>query len=341
MTRPTGIYGTICHSHFTDAWGFPISRPENAVKLSTLGEPNMKPLCIYHGNCADGFAAAWVVRKYFQQRKIDDTTDSVEMPEFYAGVYQKDPPDCTGRDVIIVDFSYKRPVMEKILAECKSLTWIDHHKSAIADMDGFPENEKFMKFLAYDNEHSGAMLTWLYYFPDVEEPQLLKHIEDRDLWLFKLPRTREIQANIFSHPYDFELWDGLMAMRGQVISMFAMAGEAIERKHFKDIHELLNIYTRWMIIGGVEMPVANLPYTMSSDAGHILAENAVNGCAACYSDGPGGRLFSLRSNGKPDSADVSKIAMLYGGGGHRNAAGFAVAPSIAASFEILKTPWRP
>ena len=25
----------------------------------------MRPLCIYHGGCADGFAAAWVVRKAF------------------------------------------------------------------------------------------------------------------------------------------------------------------------------------------------------------------------------------------------------------------------------------
>ena len=56
----------------------------------------MKILCIYHGNCADGFGAAWAVRKRFG--------DEVE---FHAGVYQTEPPDVSGRDVVMVDFSYK------------------------------------------------------------------------------------------------------------------------------------------------------------------------------------------------------------------------------------------
>ena len=48
-------------------------------------------LCIYHGNCADGFGAAWAVRKRFPQA------------EFYAGTYQDAPPDVTGRDVVLVE----------------------------------------------------------------------------------------------------------------------------------------------------------------------------------------------------------------------------------------------
>lgn len=35
------------------------------------------PLCIYHGNCQDGFAAAWCVRRAFGPQV-----------EFVAGVYQ-------------------------------------------------------------------------------------------------------------------------------------------------------------------------------------------------------------------------------------------------------------
>jgi len=291
-----------------------------------------KPLCIYHANCADGFAAAWVVRKYFKENVLSDE------PEFFPGVYQTPPPDCTGRDVIIVDFSYKHLVMEEILGKCKSLTWIDHHKTAIEDMAQLlvftDEKDKFKKLT--ELHHSGAMLTWMYYFPGIEPPTLLKHIEDRDLWRFELEGTREIQANIFSFPYDFEVWDDLMTLckeDGSWNQCFD-EGAAIERKHFKDIHELLNIYTRWMCIGGVKLPVANLPYTMSSDAGHILAENAANGCAACYSDAPDGRIFSLRSSGKEGSQDVSEIAKIYGGGGHRNAAGFKVSFEKAKEFEI-------
>jgi nanoRNase/pAp phosphatase (c-di-AMP/oligoRNAs hydrolase) len=46
--------------------------------------------------------------------------------------------------------------------------------------------------------------------------------------------------------------------------------------------------------------------------------------AACYYDKPGARVFSLRSRGD-DGMDVSAIAAIYGGGGHRNAAGFQAA----------------
>jgi len=60
-------------------------------------------------------------------------------------------------------------------------------------------------------------------------------------------------------------------------------GAAIERKHHKDIGELLEIVTRPMrfkiplddAIEGPDaayaiVPAANLPYTMVSDAGHML-----------------------------------------------------------------------
>ena len=109
----------------------------------------------------------------------------------------------------------------------------------------------------------------------------------------------------------------------------ATEGSAIERKHFKDINELIGVVTRPMLIGSYEVPVANLPYTLTSDAGHKLA--AGKPFAACYWDTPKGRVFSLRST--DEGMDVSEIAKLYGGGGHRNAAGFTVSFETARSFE--------
>lgn len=46
-------------------------------------------ICIYHGNCADGFGAAWAVRK-----ALGDI-------EFYAGKYQEPPPDVTGMHQVL------------------------------------------------------------------------------------------------------------------------------------------------------------------------------------------------------------------------------------------------
>jgi uncharacterized protein len=268
-------------------------------------------MCIYHGNCADGFGAAWVVRK-----ALGDI-------EFHAGKYQEAPPDVTGKDVVMVDFSYKRPVLLEMAEKANSILILDHHKTAIEDLVDLPANV----IAKFDIGRSGAMLAWDHFFPERSPPPLLLHIEDRDLWRFALEKTRQIQANVFSHPYDFDVWDALMAAEA---SELASDGEAIERKHFKDIRELLGVTTRQMIIGGHLVPVANLPYTMSSDAGHELAKGWPFG--ACYWDTPDGRVFSLRST--DEGEDVSVIAKQYGGGGHRNASGFKVSFAAAQDFEI-------
>lgn len=258
-------------------------------------------LCIYHGNCADGFAAAWVVKKFCTEVLKEEV-------EFFAGVYQNPPPNVEGKDVVIVDFSYKRPILEKIRAEANTLIVLDHHKTAAEDLAGF-EGAKFDMF------RSGAMITWDHFFPELAPPQLIRHIQDRDLWTFNLSGTREIQAAIFSYPYDFETWDILMKTDPYDLEK---QGVAIERKHFKDIHELLAVCKRRMKIAGYDVPVANLPYIFSSDAGHIMSIGEK--FAACYMDTPEGRVYSLRS--AADGMDVSEIAKIFGGGGHRNAAGF-------------------
>lgn len=265
----------------------------------------MKPLCIYHGNCADGFGAAWVFKRY-ADREFD----------FHAGVYQNDPPDVTGRDVYLVDFSYKRAVVEAMRARANRVVLIDHHKTAIDDLAPLIESKAIESLVSLDN--SGAMLAWRWFNGNFSEPPaLLRHIEDRDLWRFALHRTREIQACVFSHPYDFAAWDELMATDPQKL---AGEGAAIERKHHKDIAELTKVVTREFTIGGHTVPVANLPYTLTSDAGHLLAQGKP--FAGCYWDTPEGRVFSLRST--DDGLDVSEIAKQYGGGGHAHASGFRV-----------------
>ena len=159
------------------------------------------------------------------------------------------------------------------------------------------------------------------------DPHIKKHIEDRDLWRFALNGTREIQANVFSYPYDFDVWDTLME---QPVENLIAEGRAIERKHFKDIGELLGVVTRRMVIGGHNVPVANLPYIHVSDAAHQLAKGEP--FAACYWDTPKGRVFGLRSSDA--GLDVSEVAKQYGGGGHRNSAGFTVNYDTARTFEV-------
>jgi len=266
-----------------------------------------KPIVIYHGNCADGFGAAWVFNRFGNCEYF-----------FHAGVYQNAPPDVEGRDVYLVDFSYKRAIVEEMREKACRIVLIDHHKTAIDDLAPLIDAGAIESLVSL--EHSGAMLAWRWLRGSEEPPQLIKHIEDRDLWRFALPLTREIQACVFSHPYDFDVWDALMEAGPEELASMAREGAAIERKHHKDIAELVGVVTRDMEIGGHKVPVANLPYTLTSDAGHLLARGRP--FAACYWDTPSGRVFSLRST--DDGLDVSEIAKQYGGGGHRNASGFRV-----------------
>ena len=263
----------------------------------------LPPLCIYHRHCPDGFAAAWVVRHAF-----------LGEVELLPASYGDAPPDVTGRQVFIVDFSYSRRALETMVDQAESLTILDHHisaREAITDLPG--------AITRFAIGLSGAMLAWRYFFQDQAAPQLLRHIEDRDLWLFHLEETRAVMAGLLSHPYDFGIYDFWMSQPS--LAPLAADGQAILRQRKRDLDELLPSVTRPMIIGGHYVQAANLPPTMASDAGHILAKHQP--FAATYSDGPGFRKFSLRSS-SPDGLDVAAIAQLYGGGGHRHAAGFRI-----------------
>lgn len=267
---------------------------------------NTRPLVIYHSNCCDGFSAAWCFwRKYGAEA------------DYVSGVYSKPPPDCTDRAVYLVDFSYKRAVVEEILKIAASVTLLDHHKSAIDDLVPLIEHGLQMRCTV---EKSGAMIAWEYLFPNQTPPKLLDHVQDRDLWRFKLPGTREIQANLFSYEYTFENWDRMMSTGPLEQANMLVAGAAIERKHHKDIAELLGVCKRRMVIGGHDVPVASLPYTLVSDAAGQMAKGEK--FAACYWDTSDGRVFGLRSN--EGGLDVSEIAVAYGGGGHVHSSGFTV-----------------
>jgi len=263
-----------------------------------------KPLVIYHGNCADGFTAAWVFH-----RKFGDTAD------YHAGVYAETPPDVTGRDVYLVDFSYKRAVVEEMIKVATNVVLIDHHKTALDDLAGLEGLEWFT-----DNERSGAQLAWDYLNPNQDVPKIIQYVQDRDLWKFELEFTREVTSYLFSHEYDFSMWDILTTELEHSFSNVVMTGKALLRKQKKDIQAVLEQAKRTMYIGGYVVPAANVPFFMSSDAGHIL--NDGQPFSACYSDTKDHRVFSLRSNDA--GLDVSVIAAEYGGGGHRNASGFKV-----------------
>lgn len=264
-------------------------------------------ICIYHGNCPDGFAAAWAVRHALG----DDVL-------FYKGQHQQPPPGVDGLEVILVDFSYKKLVLQSMLKTATSITILDHHISAEKDLADLLVSGEVNGL--FDMNKSGAMLAWQWFNKDKPAPKLIEHIQDRDLWQFKLEGTREITTALSSYPYDFDLWDKLMANKSDELRELRRDGLAIERKINNDIQQLIASGVRRMVIGGYDVPVLNVSSTYVSDAGNLLSIGEP--FAACYWDHPEGRSFSLRSS--EEGIDVSVVAGLYGGGGHVHASGFTI-----------------
>lgn len=268
-----------------------------------------KPIVFYHYPCADGFTAAWAVWK-----KHPDW-------EFYPAKYGELPPDVTGRDVYMVDFSYKQPVLIEMAKVAERITILDHHKTAKDDLVTLSLPNVWIYF---DMDRSGARLAWEFFHPDTELPKLVRYVEDRDLWKFQYSATRPISAYIFAHPYDFQTWDDLASHIENYEDNCILQGQAIELKHHKDIDEL-SVNKFRANIGGYNVPVINVPYTLASDMCHKLAHNEPF-AASFYYDGQREKfIFSLRS--ADTGVDVSAIAKQMGGGGHPHAAGFEVPAS--------------
>ena len=267
----------------------------------------MKTLIIYHGHCYDGFTAAWVAWKYFNEYE-----DKLEV-DFHAAEYQSEPPNVKEKDVFIVDFSYPRKTLKAMHLEANTLLVLDHHKSAKADLEG-------LDYAIFDMEQSGCGLTWNWFFAGKSRPKMLDRIEDHDLWRFKFDDTKAAQAYAGTVPMTFHDWDTLMddecffnyLEKGEaVLKYIAMYGKkCIENMKMEQIANFV-------------VPTMNMPYMNCSEHLHALLERDFEGAfvVSYFRQGDGTWKFSLRSKG---DFDVSEIAKRFGGGGHRNSAGFTV-----------------
>jgi oligoribonuclease NrnB/cAMP/cGMP phosphodiesterase (DHH superfamily) len=280
-------------------------------------------VCIYHNPCADGFTAAWAVHTRWPD------------VEFVPGAYQAGSmPDVAGKHVLIVDFSYKADVLRQMAEVAASITVLDHHESAEREL--LPLLEEGIIAGEFDMTRSGAMMAWNYCFPADQRnpfdtvssygyvPFLVQYVQDRDLWTWALEDSRAVSAYIQMQGLDFKSWTRLARdLEDQTrYESIVEIGTALVDKEKRDIAGALKASKRRMRIAGHDVPVANVPYIMASEAGNILCKGEP--FAALYFDtADGQRSFSLRSDkDDPEAVNVSLIAAQFGGGGHKNASGF-------------------
>lgn len=263
----------------------------------------MTIICIYHKNCADGFGAALAVKTYADKYGID--------AEFTPAHYGDTPPDCTGKTVYIVDFSYPRETLIKMKEKADHLTVIDHHKSA-------QENLKGLDFCKFDMSKSGAVLTWEFLFPSDPVPELLLYIQDRDLWKFELKNSKEFSAGLQLLGYKFEYWE--IYLDDCYLDPLFKSGRTILRYQKQCIDKITQLDKIPMrTIAGYSVPCINTTHLIS-EIGNELAKG--HPFCALYFETADKRVYSLRS--AKDGIDVSEIAKKFGGGGHYHAAGFSL-----------------
>ncbi len=267
----------------------------------------MNNIVIYHKNCNDGFGAALVAWLVFKEKA-----------EYYPAAHYTQPPDVTDKNVYICDFSYKKDILEDMISKAKSLVVIDHHLSAKKDLEEIDN-----KYKVFDMNHSGAVLTWKYFFQDQKVPLLLEYIEDRDIWNNNLVNTKECFFALCDMPKEFELWNEYLD-DNKVPELFEQ-GKIIYNHNMLTLKHVVR--SSYLSEQSIDDKVYKIAYinsnTLKSDIGNYLVSKKyldADFAAIYHYDGYDDKtLFSLRS--KDDKADVSVIAKLFGGGGHRCASG--------------------
>jgi len=255
-----------------------------------------RPLILYHAHCADGFGAAFAAWK-----KLGSGADYV--PVNHGEV----PPVVLGRDVVMLDFAYARPLMFDLAKAARSLLVLDHHKTAQAEIGDQP-------YCRFDMNKSGAVMAWEHFHPGIPVPALLAYVQDKDLWAWKLEDSPEVSAALSSHPLDFKLWDHL------TVPDLVRDGRAIRRYQAQMVREICAQARRGKFDGN-EVPIVNTP-VLQSYVGNALARNEK--FVVAWHERPDGSLrVSLRS--AEGGLDVAEIARRHGGGGHERAAGFSLA----------------
>jgi len=269
----------------------------------------------YHSNCLDGFSAAWTAWKKFGNKASYIPTEPQVLPAI----------EIKNSEVYIIDSSFLKKDIQKLIKAKNFVTVIDHHFSALKDL-------KQASQWYFDLNHSASVLSWHYFHPRKKLPKLLSYVEDIDLWRFKLPYTKEILASIQFADQNFKTWEKLVKdfESRKKFKKYVAEGKIILKYQNKIISKVVS-RANLVSLAGVKVLAVNSSI-LNSEIGNILAKKKPTFGIVWYQSKDKIRV-SLRSSGK---FDVSKIAEKFGGGGHQAAAGFSIPLGKKLPWKIIK-----
>jgi oligoribonuclease NrnB/cAMP/cGMP phosphodiesterase (DHH superfamily) len=233
------------------------------------------------------------------------------------------PETLNGGDVYIVDFSFSKDEMIELANRMNSVTVLDHHKTAKANLEPLIGQNSNLN-IHFDMNVCGAVLTWEFFNRGIEMPILYDYVMDRDCWLWKLPHSREVSAWLYQQPKEFDYYRKVV-MATTVEEMVESGTVILQTQEFMVNQILRNSFIEK--IAGYYIGVVNSSI-LQSELGEALCKK--------YPEHPFVGVFNFPKNLKvinwslrsdqynPLAVDVSEIAKSFGGGGHKHAAGFSI-----------------
>lgn len=296
----------------------------------------MKSVVFYHSHCFDGTMAAAAALEAIREGRLDCDRDKGLIPINYNQAskdtfFEADGPfhkaiDLGAERIFFLDFCPKPDVVHTLLADGIDVVILDHHKTARDDaktlegLDGLDLN--------FDMTKSGARLAWEYFRKgrggNLPIPQLALHVEDRDLWTWVLPKTREVIAWMSASAETNDPSSYLTAIEafGMYPADCVKAGEYLCKEMDTQIKKMASSYRYLEIQGYGSGIVVNASCYQSEVCQYLYDRHAVPFVIAYHATRGGEMALSMRSKqGATNSADVSQMAKMFEGGGHVNAAG--------------------
>lgn len=261
----------------------------------------------YHGYCSDGFGAA-----YAAWRTLGDTANYLHLIHGRKLAKQAWIAD----EIYFLDGVPEVEQVQELLENGKRVTIIDHHQTNLEAYKNFDHPLLTKKF---DLSFSGAVLSWFHFQGSEQVPELLKYVEDYDLWKKELPGSAEVAAGLRIEPFDFLAWHALILDGKDGIKDLHDNGEIVIRTEQRAYRRQMKEVT-WHKIGGILVPFINVTVGWNEATNEMLQTLKVN-VAGYYFDRSDIRVFGLRGDG---TINVGDLAKNYGGGGHANSAGFQI-----------------
>lgn len=290
-------------------------RPCKLRRLKMLD--NKLTILVYYHDDNDGLCSAAVAGNYYDRNKF-----SIKFVPINYGKESWSQEEINAAEKVwLLDFASDE--MNKFVKACGSkLIWIDHHRTA---MEKYPDIWNSSEIPGIRSiEEAACVLTWKFTHPEHALPAAVAYLGDKDMWRFEYAETRAFSAgfSLMVKTPDDAIWDVLLGSEYEdTVNKMMSIGELLLESQSYKIQKAFErgvdcVFHNWK---------ARLVNTTGSvsELGEFIYKKPEYDIAIMWQAVENMVVFSLRSDsGNPDSPDCAEIARQYGGGGHRNAAGF-------------------